>query len=259
MTRLTTIEAMLPPKNMAINISIPKITPLTDGYTFQFKEGVNLITGLNGSGKTRIANELIKSIYIDPQHHLDPSLILIGENICRFVDSKFLKELISSSESTVHTQICETANNILISYDPLARKPIGKIIFVDRKFRFENDSLAAYSERFLLAFSLILTCRILNKQLENIPLIFDGVLGLLDRSDINFLIELIRKYIKFSVLLENPCAIDFLDYGVKKSKFSNHYKLVLKIPKERYRESMNGYLEITSIPSEEYGSKIEQF
>jgi uridine kinase len=218
-----------------------------------------LITGLNGTGKTRVANELIRSIGIAAKCHFDSELILIDENFLGFANSNFFKKLVTDSNPMLQNQICDLGNNILFSDHFVPFKSIGKIIHTDQKITFENLSSLAFSEKFLLDFTLMLSYRILNKQFENIPVVVDGMLGILNYPDRIVFIKLLKKYIKFSILLETPSTMDFLDYDAKKNKLSSHYKLVLKIPKERYHDKMNEYLEITNTPTEYDLCKIIEF
>ena len=240
-----------------MNISIPKIAPLIHGYTFKFKQGVNLITGLNGTGKTRIAAELIKAILDDKNFPVDPSLILVDEDFSRFAYSKFYKVIENSLNPELQNIICEKANHILFSNNSLTAKPIGKIVFTHQQFRFENLSSSAAGEIFLLYLSLLLAFRDLDKQLEDMPLIIDGAFGILDLAHRNFAFELLRKHCKYTILLGHPYTIDFLDSEALKTQFSTTYKIVVKIPKDKDLEGMFGHTEITGDPSEEYLCKIE--
>jgi adenylylsulfate kinase-like enzyme len=53
---------------MDLNIAIPQIDPFENSHTFIFRPGISLITGLNGSGKSIIAREILKQILIQKNY-----------------------------------------------------------------------------------------------------------------------------------------------------------------------------------------------
>lgn len=66
---------------MDLKIAIPQIVPFEDSHTFIFRPGINLITGLDGSGKSRVARAILEQILIQNATSLNTNLVLLEEFI----------------------------------------------------------------------------------------------------------------------------------------------------------------------------------
>lgn len=235
---------------MDLKIVIPQIDPFEYGHTFVFKPGLNLITGLNGCGKSRVAKEILKKILSTKTETLNTNLILLEEGLFRDITPQLLgdPEIFLGSDS--QKMVCDKANNIYKSF----AKPnafFEKIIFTDNCFTQKN--LGGASERVLLNLITLIAYRVTKEQYQGTPLIIDGVFNILDNAYQDLAIKLIKNYNEYAILLTYPQSLSYFDFN----DIANHYKIITKIHKDHFQSGFEGYAEITETKSQDYSCRIE--
>lgn len=235
---------------MDFKIAIPQIDPFEDSHAFIFRPGINLITGLNASGKSKVAEEILKKILITNTATLNANLILLEENLFRDITPQLLGDPEIYLGSDYQKMVCAKANNI---YKDFAKPNafFEKIIFRGNCFAQEN--LGGASERALLNLITIIAYRATKEQYQGIPLIIDGVFSILDRAYHDLAIRLLKLYTNYAILLTYPQFLDYLDFD----DISSHHKIVTKIHKDHFQHDFDGHAELTEINSQNFYSRIE--
>ena len=233
---------------MSLQISIPQIYPIKNNYTFAFKPGVNLITGLNGSGKSRIAKALLEKINTS----LNANLILLNENFPLKITPFYLKDSEISENSNFQKTICAKANAMhseLFNQQEI----LETIIYRDNVFTFQPTRGAG--ERTLLNLIILLAYRTSKANYYNIPLIIDSCFSVLDTSHMLLVIKLLNRYTKYSILFSNPAFLNYPDFKDLTHQFVSHHKIIMNINKDRLnvlQHDHGGHLEATETRATDY-------
>lgn len=224
-----------------MQIAIPKIEPIKNGHKFIFKPGINLITGLNGSGKSRIAKVIFCKILKKYNVSSFQNLILLSEEkYFSYVglDNDYLNDPNIFLGSNSQKIICQKANSIYAEL--FNRKEVSEeITFKNNIFIYERNCGAG--ERFIMNLITFLAYRTTNEKFKDVPLIVDGLLDMLDLSQRNIAFKLLNQYIEHTILFANPSFLDYLGYEESFSKFASRYKIVMRIHKDRLNQLSCNY------------------
>lgn len=235
---------------MDLNIAIPQIDPFENSHTFIFRPGINLITGLNGSGKSRIAREILKQILIQKKTtSLNINLVLI-EEFFNDITPEFLQDPEIFLDSHDQKMVCDKANFI---YKDIAKPNafFEKIIFKNNCFT--QERIGGASERAILNLITLIAYRATKEKYQEIPIIIDGSFGILDKAYQDLAIRLLKIHAKYAVLLTYPQSIGYLDFN----DIASHYKILTRIHKDRFKHDFDGHAERTETKSQDFFSRIE--
>jgi hypothetical protein len=234
---------------MGLKISIPQIDPLETGYTFVFGPGINLITGLNGSGKSRVAKGIFEKILIQNTVLLNTNLVLL-EEFFKDITPEFLQDPEIFLGSHNQKIICDKANSI---YKDIAKPNafFEEIIFKDNCFK--QERMGGAGERAILNLITLIAYRATKEKYQEIPIIIDGSFGILDKPYQDLAIRLIKIYTKYAILLTYPQSIGYLDFD----DIASHYKIITKIHKDRFQHDFDGHAQLTETKSQAFFSRIE--
>jgi len=234
---------------MDLKVAIPQIDPFEDGHTFVFRPGINLITGLNASGKSRVAGKILEQILIKNAASLNTNLILL-EEFFKDITPEFLQDPEIFPGSYYQKMVCDKANSV---YKEIAKPNtfLEKIVFKDNCFT--QDRIGGAGERAILNLITLVAYRATKEKYQEIPIIIDGSFGILDRAYQDSAIRLLKLYTKYAILLTYPQSTSYLDFN----DIARHYKIITKIHKDHFKHDFDGHAELTEIKSQDFFSRIE--
>lgn len=234
---------------MGLKISIPQIDPFEASHTFIFRPGINLITGLNGSGKSRVAREILEQILIQNTASLNTNLVLL-EEFFNDITPEFLQDPEIFLGSHYQKTVCDKANSI---YNDIAKPNafFEKIIFKDNCFT--QERIGGAGERAMLNLITLIAYRATKEKYQEIPIIIDGSFGILDKAYQDLANGLLKIYTKYAILLTYPQSIGYLDFD----DIASHYKIITKIHKDRFQHDFDGHAELTETKSQDFCSRIK--
>jgi hypothetical protein len=91
------------------------------------------------------------------------------------------------------------------------------------------------------------------KQYQGIPLIIDGIFGILDNAYQDLAIKIIKIHNEYAILLTNPQSFSCFDFN----DIANHYKIIAKIHKDHFQSGFEGHAEFTETKSQDFSCRIE--